>query len=75
MSRSSNFGCSERFINHLYKLNYILAEVILNNVGKLSTQLLNLHYDVHHTAEVYLRDTTVTYLNKLMKRDKSMQKE
>ena len=32
-------------------------------------------YDVHRTTEVYLRVTTVTFLNKLMKRDKSMQKE
>ena len=35
-----------------------------------SSQLLKVRYDVNRTTEVYLRDTTVTFLNKLMKRDK-----
>lgn len=29
-------------------------------------------YDVYHTTEVHLRDTMVTYQNKLMKRQKNM---
>ena len=33
-------------------------------------ELLKMRYDVNHTTEVYLRDTTVTFLNKLMKRVK-----
>ena len=33
-------------------------------------QLLEVRYDVNHTTEVNLRDTAVTFLNKLMKRDK-----
>ena len=33
-----------------------------------SAQLIKVRYDVYHTTEVYLRDTTVTFLNKLMKR-------
>ena len=33
-----------------------------------SAQLIKVRYDVYHTTEVYLRDTAVTFLNKLMKR-------
>ena len=35
---------------------------------KTPAQLIKVRYDVYHTTEVYLRDTTVTFLNKLMKR-------
>ena len=33
-----------------------------------SAQLIKVRYDVNRTTEVYLRDTAVTFLNKLMKR-------
>ena len=37
-------------------------------IRKTPAQLLKVRYDVNRTAEVYLRVTAVTFLNKLMKR-------